>query len=129
MNVSIYFICAIVTAFFSLYLKQIKPEYALCVTLAGIVFILSGVIPRMVVIVSEIQHLSSLGDISPDYITPVLKIIGISYLTELTADICIDAGEKALSNHVQTVGKTAVLFIALPIVENVFRLIMSLLES
>lgn len=128
MNVTIYFAAAIICAFISLYLKQIRPDFALCITLAGVVILLSGTIPRIALLVHEIQSIAEIDGISANYLAPVLKIIGISYLTEISSNICQDAGEKTLSNYVETIGKISVAFIALPIVEDVFSMIIGLLE-
>ncbi len=126
MNISLYFALAIVTAFLSLYLKQVKPEYALCVSLCGVIFMLSGIVPRVLVLMQEIE---SFVMIDTNYLEPVLKIIGLSYLTQFSSDICKDAGENSLSNQVMTIGKITVLFIAMPIIKDVLRLISSLLEN
>lgn len=128
MSVSIYFSAAIITAFLTLYIKQTRPDFALCVTLAGIALILAGIVPRIVVLVNDIYSFLALDGIEMGYIASLMKIIGISYIAQISADICHDAGETALSNHVETLGKITIAFIAIPIVEDVFSLIITLLE-
>lgn len=128
MNVSVYFAVAITAAFLALYIKQIRPDYALLITLGGVILLLSGIIPRIALIVSDIQAFASIEGVNISYITPVLKIIGISYLAQFAADICIDAGERALATHVETLAKITNAFMALPIVEDVFSIIIELLE-
>ncbi len=128
MNISIYFAAALITAFIALYIKQTRPDFSLCVTLGGIALVFSGIIPRLAALVNDIYTFASLDNIETSYITPLMKIIGISYIAQISADICKDAGESALSNHVETLGKISIAFIALPIVEDVFSLIISLLE-
>lgn len=127
-DVIIYFALAIAATFAAVYLKQIRPDFALCITLAAVALLLSGAIPRIGVLVSDIRTFSSLGGIPDGYITSILKIIGITYIAEFSADICMDAGEKAIASHVETIGKITVAFIALPIIEDVFSLIINLLE-
>lgn len=128
MNITAYFAAAIAIAFLSLYLKQIRPDYALCVTLAGVLLLLWGIVPKIGYIVTSIRHIASKGSFPAEYIAPILKIIGISYVAQFASDICLDAGEKAVSGHVETLGKVMVTFIALPIITDVFSLIMGLLE-
>lgn len=128
MNVAVYFSIAIVAAFLALYIRQIRPDFALGVTLAGILILFSATVPEIVLLVQDIRNIALIDGVSADYITPVLKIIGISYLAEIASNLCQDAGERTLSNYVETVGKIAVAFIALPIVEDVFSMIIGLLE-
>ena len=127
-NVAIYFGCAIIISFLSLYIKQIRTDFALCLSLAGGLFLLFAAVPRLVLLIEDIRAFSATETISEEYITAILKIIGISYLCEFSADICSESGEKAIAKHVETLGKITVAFIALPIVENVFSLILDLLR-
>lgn len=128
MNVSSYFALAVIATFVTIYLRQIKPEYGLFVSVGAVLILISGALPGLIVLISDIQSFAAPSGVSVDYIQPVIKIIGISYLTRIAADICKDAGEAAISSHVETIGKIAVTFIALPIVKDVFSLIIGLLE-
>ena len=127
-EVTVFFALAIAASCIALYIKQVRPDFALCITLAAVVLLLSGVLPRMTLLINDIRTFSVMGNIPADYITAIMKIIGITYLAEFSADICLDAGEKAIAAQVETIGKITVVFIALPIVEDVFSLILSLLE-
>ena len=128
MNIVIYFAVAIAVAFITAYVKQIRPDFALCISLAAIILMFSAAVPRIAILIADIRSLTVINGVSMEYITPVLKIIGITYVTHLASDICHDTGEHALSNHVETLGKVAVVFITLPIVEDVFEMILGLLE-
>lgn len=128
MSVTVYFALAIGASFMALYVKQVRPDFALTITLAGVVLLFAGIVPRIVLLVNDIQNVAFVEGFSREYIIPVMKIIGIAYLTEISSNICADAGESALSNHVETLGKVAIAMIALPIVEDVFSMIIGLLE-
>ena len=127
-EVLVYFAVAIIIAFLSMYVKQVRADMALCITLAGAIFLLWGIFPRINLLVSDIRSFSALRAMNADYITAILKIIGITYLCEFASDICNDTGEVSLARHVETIGKIMVVFIALPIVEDVFSLILDLLR-
>lgn len=62
------------------------------------------------------RFLSSLGgDLAPDgTVAVVLKILGIGYLTSLTAGTCRGLGEGTLASVVETAGRGGVLLLALP---------------
>lgn len=124
----VYFMLAIAAAFLALYMKQIRPDFALCITLAGAIIMMTGVVPRLNLLINDIYSFSHSEGIDNSYVVLILKIIGITYLAEFASDICTDAGEKTLAMHAETIGKITVAFIALPIVEDVFAIIFNLLE-
>ena len=128
MNITSICAAAIVAAIGALYLKQVRGEYASLVTLAAVVFIMSGVIPYIILVVEDMTRFANESGVSEKYITPILKIIGIAYIAEIASDICADSGEKAIASHVETAGKVAVAALALPMVEDVFVVILSLLR-
>lgn len=127
-DIVIYFAVAIIASFLALYVKQIRADMALCITLAGVIFLLWGIFPKVNLLVSDIRSFTQIKGINQDYITAVLKIIGITYLCEFATDICTDSGAVSIARHVETIGKITVAFIALPIVEDVFSLILDLLR-
>lgn len=127
-GVIIYFAAVIIVAFLALFVKEVRPDFGLCVTLAGVLFLFYGIFPRISLLIGDIRSFSETSGFRDDYIAAVLKIIGITYLCEFASDICADAGEVSLSKQVETLGKITVAYIALPIVEDVFSLILDLLR-
>lgn len=127
MNILPYCAAAIVAAFASLYLKSVRAEYAALVGLAAVIFIMAGVVPGIVAVISDVTRFASASGVSEKYITPIFKIIGIAYISEIASDVCSDAGEKAIASHVELCGKVAISIIALPMVKDVFSLILGLL--
>lgn len=123
-----YFAAVIATAFAAVYIKQVRPDFALLVSLSGVLLIFTGIVPRLSVLINDVRTFTQIGGMGQSYVYPVLKIIGITYIVQFASDICLDAGEKALSAHIETLGKITVAFIALPIVEDVFSLIIGLME-
>lgn len=82
-----------------------------------------GVVCAVGIISRVLPYLSSLGGFYAELASElgvgevasaVLKVVGISYLAGITADICRDMGESAISGAVATVGKVEVLCIAAP---------------
>lgn len=49
----------------------------------------------------------------------VIKALGISFLTGICAEVCRGAGENGLASGVENVGKTEILLLALPMLEEV----------
>jgi stage III sporulation protein AD len=60
--------------------------------------------------------------------TIVLKILGIGYLTEFTADIAEDFNNKIVASKVILGGKVAICVMSLPILKELLALLLSLLS-
>lgn len=96
---------AIVCALLCAVLKQYKPEFAIVVQLAASVFILLLIASAMGDLISAVKDLINGSGINTEYLTLLLKALGVSVLTQLAADACRDSGETALSNKVELAGK------------------------
>ena len=86
---------------------------------------------RVAVNISElIRFLKELsaGSTAEDYIKLLLKAAGIAYITELTADICRDAGVVSIASYVEIFGKTELLMLSVPLISELCRLSISLLK-
>ena len=113
---------AIVCALLCAVLKQYKPEFAIVVQLAASVFILLLIASAMGDLISAVKDLINGSGINTEYLTLLLKALGVSVLTQLAADACRDSGETALSNKVELAGKVTILLLCLPLVKAMIQL-------
>ncbi len=110
-------------------IRQYKPEYALPVSIAAAVVLLSYLLLNSEPIIGSINRLSQmLGDAS-QYVSILLKALGICLIAQLSSDICRDCGENSLAGRIETGGKIAVLIIALPIFEDVLSISTGLIKK
>ena len=61
------------------------------------------------------------------YLSILLKVIGITYICDFSADICRDAGYQAVAGQIEVLGKLTVMFAGLPILFAVIEQIQSFL--
>ena len=118
---------AILTCIASLIVKQVKPDFASLVSLAGGVVILLLLINYISSILDVFKGLIDKANLSPTLFSSILKIIGIGYLTEFTANLCSDTGNSSLASKVGLAGKIIILFLSLPIITNLLEVIMGIL--
>ena len=118
---------AVLTCVASLIVKQVKPDFANLVSLAGGVVILLLLINYILNILDVFRDLIDKANLSPTLFSSILKIIGIGYLTEFTANLCQDTGNSSLASKVGLAGKIIILFLALPIITNLLDVIMGIL--
>lgn len=58
----------------------------------------------------------------------IMKALGIAFLTQLCAQVCRDCGETNLASNVETIGKTELLLISLPLFEEIFEIVRGILS-
>lgn len=95
--------------------KTIKPEYGIMISVAGCIFIFIYSLSRIGDIIAMMDELSELTSISRDYIKILLKITGITFISEISSDIAKDCGYSAVANQLQIFGKLTILAISLPV--------------
>ena len=109
-------------------LRQHSPEYGIYAALAvGILILLyiRGYLQEAIRFLTSMAERTGLGARS---IGILLKVMGIAYLTEFSAQLCKDAGYGAIAMKVELAGKLMILVTALPVFQSLVDLILSLLE-
>ena len=118
-------ICVSVLA---LAVKNIKGEMGQLITIAGAVILMAAVLPYIMAVISAIREFSELSSLGEKFLSPVLKITGIAYISQLGSELCTDSGETALAKRVENAGKIAVTVVSLPLAKEAFTKIMEILS-
>lgn len=113
----------VVTALMAAWVKTIKPEYALWLTLTSGVFLGLAAITKLDTIVEELKFLQGYFQSYGSYIKLLIKIIGITYLAEFSSDLCKDAGANTLASQVELFGKLSILVLCMPIMTSLLETI------
>lgn len=116
----------IVTAFCSLTLRQNKSELSLMVAIAGGCIILIMLLSYFDGIFGSIITLIDRAGLNGNVVKSVIKIVGIGYVTEFSAGIVEDSGNKSLAEKMVMAGKVIILAVSLPILTALFDLVAEL---
>lgn len=116
---------AIISSVIYMLIKKYSPEFAVLAEICSIIMVLFTVYPY---ICDVIDFFSSVN-IENEYISLVLKVTGIAVLTQFSSDICQDSGESALSSKIEFAGKTIILALSLPLVENLLEFAIGLINE
>jgi len=127
MNVLQVAVLAVVSSLILALLRSERPEMAVMVSLAAGAFILMVVAPRAVGVITAFKDMSERAGVEGAYLGVALKVLGIAYIADFAAALCRDAGEELLATRVELAGKIFILVAALPVIEGVFQLIVSLM--
>lgn len=107
--------------------KQTKPEFAVLVGVAGsilIFFYIIGLLEQAFGIFSYILENTGLNS---ELFVILLKIIGIGYLTEFSANICSDSGNNAVASKILLAGKLVIFVLAIPVIKSLIDIIVSIM--
>ncbi len=104
-------------------LKDIKREYAFYLSAACGVFVLTWCISQLGYVKNVLNELISLSDVSLSALKIFFKAVGITVITSVTSDACLDSGNRFLASCVELSGKIAVTVSALPLINSVVKII------
>lgn len=113
----------LVGAVISVLLRNSKPEFAMMIPVVVTFTILMCVMPYLTVIIEELKSIANGAGIDAEYIVIVLKIIGVSYLAGISAELCKDAGENAVASKIELAGKLIILFMSMPIINSLIGVV------
>lgn len=78
-------------------------------------------------VISFMQRLQQISKLDPGMLRIILRVIGISLLTEITMLICSDAGNAAMGKTLQILACATILWISIPLLTEFIRLIEEIL--
>lgn len=119
--------CAVVGAVCYRAIEKQAGEIAslLAVALCGV--LLWGISSGMTAVLVLIRSLAEAAHVENALLEPLLKTVGISIVTSLSAQVCRDAGVGSAATVMELCGGFCALYAALPLVETVLSLIQEIM--
>ena len=108
-------------------LKQYKPEFAIYVSMIAGVLILVLSIQKLTGIINLLQSLANKTYINKSFLSILIKITGIAFITEFAVSICSDAGEKAIASKIEIGSKVIIIAMSIPIITSLLELVIEIL--
>lgn len=108
-------------------LKQYKPEFTVYVSICAGAIILGLVLTRLSAIIQLLTELSNKVSDTNGFLTVLIKITGIAFLTEFAVSICKDSGESAIASKVDLGGKVIIISMSIPIISALLETIVKVL--
>ena len=113
-------ICAVISG---LVLKSVKSPLAVMVPLTASVVILFYIVSGLMTLISQLSALKEYLKWGQGYIGLLLKIMGITYITQLSADICRDNGYQAVAGQIEIFSKLTIAVMSMPVVLSLFEMV------
>ena len=116
----------ILTIIIAMAMKQGKAEYATFVSFTGCILIAWIAVRILEGITGSLERLERLLHLDMEYVALLMKMIGVTYLSEFASSLCKDAGYSAVAGQIELVGKLTILTIGMPIVLALFELMVDM---
>lgn len=115
-------ILGIVGVLMALFMKEMKPQFSVLISMTACVVIFFYALSRLEVMAGIFSGLAEYMTLKGSYLEILLKIVGISYIADFSANLCKDAGYSAIAGQIEIFGKISILTVSTPVV-------MALLET
>lgn len=109
-------------------LRDYNKSISIVVMMATAVVIFFMIADEISDVFDFISKVSSGADSAAEYIKLMMKVLGITLISQFTADMCRDAGENTLASQTETATKIIIVLMVLPLFETVLNMITGLLE-
>ncbi len=106
--------------------KEYKKEFSLLIGIATGLVIVYLLLESITQIKNLFGAMITEAGINGEYVGIMVKVIIIAYVCEFAVQFCADAGERAIGAKIELAGRILILTASLPIIENLFNLIVNL---
>ncbi|MBQ9532078.1 MAG: stage III sporulation AC/AD family protein [Eubacterium sp.] len=119
---------SICVLFCSLMLKETNRQIALILSILGSAVLFLTAAGELSKIVNSVLSFSEVSSSVLNYSKLMLKILGITLITQIVCDICRDNGENALASMTGLVAKILIISLILPLFETVIKIVGGLVK-
>ena len=102
-------------------------EYALLLSIGACCLALLVALRLFEPVLELLNQLQTMGNLQHEWLSVMLKAVGIGLVTEIGALICTDAGNAAMGKTLQILGSIAVLWLSVPLMTSFMSLIEQIL--
>ena len=111
-----------------LILKSFGFRGAPLVSVIAIVSLVSYYSEALLSVSSLFGELSDTAEVG-GYVSAALKIVGISYLSGISRDVCLEIGESGIARAVSVVTKLELVLVTVPFIKEILSSLLLLLSS
>ena len=104
-------------------LRGKSPAMAQLISVATVVALFTLLIPELREITNGIQRVFQQTGIKTHLFLPVVKVLAITQITRISAELCRDAGERGIAAKLELGGSAVSLLCIFPLVEEALELI------
>lgn len=121
-------VVAIVYVCISAILKSQRPEYVFLTRICAVILVFLFIVEDIAAFMTNILSAFSAFNINSAHISLLLKVVGISVVTDFICDTLKDNGEASLAGVVSISAKFMILYMALPMLNGLIIFCLQLVE-
>ena len=110
-----------------LILKPTKPDLSMIVGVAGSVCVFIYIIDLIEEVFGLFDYVMEITNLDSSLFTLLIKIVGVGYITEFSANLCLDSGSSSMASKILLAGKLVIFVMSIPIVKSLIELIVGLM--
>ena len=80
-------------------------------------------------VIDFLKKIQALSNLDEEYVSIILKVVGIGVIAEITSMICKDAGNESLGKALQFFSSIVAIWLSLPIFEKLLSLLDTILGA
>ena len=120
-------VIGIIGMILSLILKKEHSGISALISISVGIIIFMGILPKIETVIQMLYKIVSKSNVDIEYIDIILKIIGISYISQFASQICSDAGEGAIASKIEFAGKVIIMVISAPVLMSLIEMVLDLM--
>ena len=102
-------------ALLAIQFKGGKTEYGIYMSVAVSIILFLCIVDRLEIFVRTIDEISRYISVDTGYLSTMLKMIGITYISEFSSSICKDTGYQTIAVQIEVFSKLTILAMGMPI--------------
>ncbi|MGN0328441.1 MAG: SpoIIIAC/SpoIIIAD family protein [Lachnospira sp.] len=116
MGILVTSLLAICTVLLSLIIKKDSPVIASLMAVTLSIFIIIRVANGLSVLISQINIISKNVAVDDEYMKIIFKVLGLTYITQFSSDICKDNGLSCVASQLEIMCRITIAALSIPIV-------------
>lgn len=117
----------LITAFLSLVMGRNSTGISLLLTIFVCSLVVIVALSYFRPVVDLLHRLVQIGQLGNDLLSILLKIVGISLISQIACFICMDTSNQTLGKALQIITTAAILCVCVPLLEQILQLIENVL--
>ena len=126
--VKIVFLCLLAVLLYAL-MRQLRPEFAPLVALAGVGVILVQLIGVLLNVSATVENLISLAGLEKENVEILIKALAVCVITQFAADVCYDNSFSSAAAAVELAGRVGAIALAMPMIKDAAEIAIGLINA
>ena len=109
-------VVGVATVLLALQFRERKADFELIICICGSLLIMGFSLNKLNGIVRSVNQIQSYIGMEESHYLILIKIVGITYLSEFASDICRDTGHSSVGSFIELAGKLSIMALSMPII-------------